>query len=347
MRTGRPKSDLHLTDEERSQLQSFVHSRSLPATLCTRARIVLSSADGELNSQSAERLQLTEATVGKWRARFIERRIAGLYDDMRPGKPRTIDDERVAQLIDTTLHTKPAGGSAHWSVRTAAAKTGISKTSVARYFQRFGLQPQRSAGLRLADDPFIVDQLVGAVGLYLSPPDNALVICANKKRQWQAVARCEPMPPMGHDEERRDTTPLFDALEMFDGAVVATCRPRHRHQAFLAFLREVDKVVPPELDIHCIVDSDATYSHAKLGAWLATRPRWHMHIVATDRGWLRQVERFLGPVAARAGRERSAGSVKQLVQRIKRAVTAHHATCQPFQWTATAESVLQTLHRPC
>ena len=173
MRTGRPKVELLLTDEERSQLQSFARSRSLPAALGTRARIILSSADGELNNAIAERLKLTKATVGKWRTRFIERRIAGLYDDVRPGKPRTIDDERLAQLIKTTLHTKPANGSTHWSVRTVAAETGISKTSVARYFQLFGLQPHRSEGFKLSNDPFFIEKLRDVVGLYLSPPDNA------------------------------------------------------------------------------------------------------------------------------------------------------------------------------
>ena len=156
MRTGRPKAELLLSDEERSQLQSFARSRSLPAALSDRAHIVLSSADGELNSAIAERMKLTKATVGKWRLRFIERRIAGLYDDVRPGKPRTIDDERVARLIKTTLHTKPADGSTHWSVRTAAAETGISKSSVARYFQLFGLQPHRTDGFKLANDPFFI-----------------------------------------------------------------------------------------------------------------------------------------------------------------------------------------------
>ena len=169
MRTGRPKVELLLTDDERSQLQSFARSRSLPAALSARARIVLSSADGELNNAIAERLGLNKATVGKWRTRFIERRIAGLYDDVRPGKPRTIDDERVAHLIKITLHTKPANGCTHWSVRTVAAETGISKTSVARYFQLFGLKPHRTQSFKLSNDPFFIEKLRDVVGLYLRP----------------------------------------------------------------------------------------------------------------------------------------------------------------------------------
>ena len=183
MRTGRPKADLVLSNEERSQLVSFARSRSLPAALSSRARIVLSSADGEANLSIAQRLKLTNATVGKWRKRFVERRIAGLYDDVRPGKPRTIDDERVAQLIKTTLHTKPAEGSTHWSVRTVAAETGISKTSVQRYFQLFGLQPHHTESFKLSNDPFVIEKLRDVVGLYLSPPDNALVICVDEKSQ--------------------------------------------------------------------------------------------------------------------------------------------------------------------
>ena len=183
MRTGRPKAELVLSDEERSQLLSFARSRSLPASLSNRARIVLSSADGEANLSIAQRLKLTKATVGKWRARFVERRIAGLYDDVRPGKPRSIDDERVAQLVNTTLHTKPADGSTHWSVRAVAAETGISKTSVQRYFQLFGLQPHRSEGFKLSNDPFFIEKLRDVVGLYLSPPENALVICVDEKSQ--------------------------------------------------------------------------------------------------------------------------------------------------------------------
>lgn len=196
MRTGRPKVELLMSGEERSQLESFARSRSLPAALSNRAHIVLSSAEGEPNNAIAERLKLTKATVGKWRTRFIERRIPGLYDDVRPGKPRTIDDERVAQLIKSTLHTKPANGSTHWSVRTVAAETGISKTSVQRYFQLFGLQPHRTESFKLSNDPFFIEKLRDVVGLYLSPPDNALVICVDEKSQCQALERTQPMLPM-------------------------------------------------------------------------------------------------------------------------------------------------------
>ena len=188
MRTGRPKAELVLSDDERAQLLSFARSRSLPAGLSNRARMILSSADGELNNAIAERLKTTKATVGKWRSRFIVQRLAGLYDSLRPGAPRTIDDERVAQLVNTTLHTKPADGSTHWSVRSAAGQTSISKSSVQRYFQLFGLQPHRSKGFKLSSDAFFIEKLRDVVGLYLSPPDKALVICVDEKWTYPCFA---------------------------------------------------------------------------------------------------------------------------------------------------------------
>jgi putative transposase len=355
MSMGRPKTELVLSDAERSQLQSFARSRSLPAALSNRARIILSSADGEPNNLIAQRLKMANATVGKWRMRFIERRIAGLYDDVRPGKPRTIDDERIAQLIKTTLHTKPADGSTHWSVRTVASETGISKTSVQRYFQLFGLQPHRSEGFKLSTDPFFIEKLRDVVGLYLSPPENALVLCVDEKSQCQALERTQPMLPMGfsyvegvtHDYKRHGTTTLFAALNVLNGAVLASCKPRHRHQEFLAFLREIDKAVPPELDIHCIVDNYATHSHPTIKAWLVSRPRWHLHFIPTYSSWLNQIERFFALITDKAIRRGSFTSVKQLVQRIDHFVTHHNANCQPFRWTATADSILEKLHRLC
>src|SRR5471032_870238 len=355
MPMGRPKVELMLSEAEQSQLASMARSRSIPAALVKRARIVLAAAAGEPNSEIARRLQLTRATVGKWRARFLEQRINGLYDEVRPGKPRTIDDERVAELIHKTLHTKPADGSTHWSVRTIAAETAISATSVHRYFKLLGLQPHRSESFKLSTDPFFIEKLRDVVGLYLSPPENALVLCVDEKSQCQALERTQPMLPMGfgyvegvtHDYKRHGTTTLFAALNVLNGAVLATCKERHRHQEFLSFLREIDKSVPADLDIHCIVDNYATHSHPKIKAWLATRPRWHMHFIPTYSSWLNQVERFFALITDKAIRRGSFTSVKQLVQRIDHFVAAHNENCQPFRWTATADSILEKLHRLC
>jgi putative transposase len=257
---GRPKADLVLSEAEQAQLGSMARSRSIPAALVTRARIVLAAAAGEPNSEIATRMQITGATAGKWRRRFIERRINGLYDELRPGKPRTIDDERVAELINTTLHTKPADGSTHWSVRAIAAETSISPTSVHRYFKLLGLQPHRSETFKLSTDAFFIEKLRDVVGLYLNPPDNALVLCVDEKSQCQALERTPPMLPMGlgyvegvtRDYVRHGTTTLFAALNVLNGAVLAECKPRHRHQEFLAFLGSIDKAVPAELDVHCV-----------------------------------------------------------------------------------------------
>ena len=355
MRNGRPKAALKLIDVEVAQLQSFARSRSLPASLCQRAQIVLASAQGESNLAIGARLKLSKATVGKWRARFLDKRMAGLYDDLRPGRPRSIDDERVAQLIQTTLHTKPSDGATHWSVRSMAAETSISKSSVQRYFQLFGLQPHRTESFKLSTDPFFIEKLRDVVGLYLSPPDNAIVLSVDEKSQCQALERTQPMLPLGfgylegvtHDYKRHGTTTLFAALNVLSGEVIARCKPRHRHQEFLSFLRDIENSVPKGLDIHCIVDNYATHSHPKVKAWLAARPRWHLHFIPTYSSWLNQVERFFGLITDKAIRRGSFKSVRQLIERIDLFIQNHNANCQPFRWTATAESILAKLERLC
>jgi putative transposase len=355
MAMGRPKAELVLNEAEHAQLSSMARSRSVPAALVARARIVLASAAGESNTAIAERMQITKATAGKWRQRFIERRIAGLYDELRPGKPRTIDDERVAELIKTTLHTKPADGSTHWSVRALAAETAISSTSVHRYFKLLGLQPHRSETFKLSTDAFFIEKLRDVVGLYLNPPENALVLCVDEKSQCQALERTQPMLPLGlgyvegvtHDYVRHGTTTLFAALNVLNGAVLAECKPRHRHQEFLAFLRTIDKAVPADLDVHCIVDNYASHKHPKVKAWLATRPRWHMHFIPTYSSWLNQVERFFSIITGKAIRRGSFTSVKDLVNKIDHFVAHYNKNCKPFTWTATANSILAKINRLC
>jgi putative transposase len=355
MRSGRPKPEIQLTDAEATQLRSFARSRSLPASLCQRARIVLASAGGESNTAIASRLNLSQATVGKWRASFLDKRIAGLYDDVRPGRPRSIDEERVAQLIRKTLHSKPKDGSTQWSVRSAAAETNLSKSSVQRYFRLFGIQPHRTESFKLSTDPFFIEKLRDVVGLYLSPPDNAIVLSVDEKSQCQALERTQPMLPMGfgyvegvtHDYKRHGTTTLFAALNVLSGEVMACCKPKHRHQEFLSFLRDINDAVPAALDIHCIVDNYATHSHPKVKAWLAARPRWHMHFIPTYSSWLNQVERFFGLITDKAIRRGSFKSVRQLIKRIDHFIENYNARCQPFRWTATAEAILAKLERLC
>ncbi len=353
MGMGRPKAELILSTAEHAQLSSFARSRSMPAALSLRARIVLACAAGQANSEVAQRFESTNATVGKWRRRFVKDRISGLYDEVRPGKPRSIDDERIAALIHKTLHKKPKNGSTHWSVRTAAADSGISKSSVQRYFQLFGLKPHRTKSFKLSTDAFFIEKLRAVVGLYLNPPDNALVLCVDEKSQCQALERTQPMLPLGlgyvegvtHDYKRHGTTTLFAALDIQNGTVLADCKPRHRHQEFLAFLRSIEANVPAQMDIHLIVDNYSTHKHAKVKAWLARRPHWHIHFTPTYSSWLNMVERFFALITEKAIRRGSFSSVKDLVHKIDHFVSQYNKNCSPFTWTATADSILEKLDR--
>ena len=319
-----------------------------------RAKVVLRSAEGETNTQIAERLQWTKATVGKWRKRFIDRRLAGLYDELRPGRPRTIEEERVAALLKRTLSRKPTAGT-HWTVRLAAQASGISKTTVHRLFQAFAVQPHRTRSFKLSNDPFFVEKVRDVVGLYLNPPDHALVLCVDEKSQIQALNRTQPVLPMGlgyvegitHDYVRHGTTTLFAALDVATGVVFTECKPRHRHQEFLSFLRRLDACIPQDLEVHLIVDNYATHKHAKVRTWLAQRGRYHVHYTPTYSSWLNQVERWFGLITQRAIRRGSFRSVKDLIGKIESFVQHYNRSTRPFVWTATSESILAKLARLC
>jgi putative transposase len=354
MRTGRPTTALALAAEEETQLRSWAASRTLPHALVARAKLVLWAAQGRSNTDIALRLHCTKATVGKWRQRFVRHRLAGLYDELRPGRPRTIEDDKVAALLNRTLSRKPAAGT-HWSVRQAAKASGISKSTVHRVFQAFAVQPHRTRSFKLSTDPFFVEKVRDIVGLYLNPPDNAMVLCVDEKSQIQALDRTQPVLPMGlgyvegvtHDYVRHGTTTLFAALDIATGAVFADCKPRHRHQEFLAFLRDLDACVPSELDLHLIVDNYGTHKHAKVRAWLGNRPRFHVHYTPTYSSWLNQVERWFGLITQRAIRRGSFSSVKELIEKIDAFVKHYNRSSRPFVWTATADSILQKIARLC
>ena len=354
MVTGRPKPALVLTEDEHIQLRSLASSRTLPHALVARARLVLWSAQGQSNSQIARRLHWTKATVGNWRQRFVEHRVAGLYDEARPGRPRSIHDEQVAALLKRTLSRKPAN-STHWTVREAARDSGISKSTVHRLFQVFGLQPHRARSFKLSTDPFFIEKVRDIVGLYLNPPDYALVLCVDEKSQIQALNRTQPVLPMGlgyiegitHDYVRHGTTTLFAALDVATGAVFTECKPRHRHQEFLFFLRRLDAAIPEELEVHLIVDNYATHKHPKVRTWLAQRPRYHVHYTPTYSSWLNQVERWFGLITQRAIRRGSFRSVKDLVHKIDTFVQHYNRSHRPFVWTATTDSILEKIARLC
>jgi putative transposase len=354
MAMGRPKAKLVLSAGQREQLESLANSRSLPAGLVTRARIILLSAAGKTNQQIARQLRLSNATVGKWRRRFLEQDVAGLHDELRPGRPRPISDERVAQLVRKTLETKPQDGT-HWSVRQMAKQTRLSKSTVHRIWRGFGLEPHRQRHFKLSTDPFFVEKVRDIVGLYLNPPDNAVVLCVDEKSQIQALERSQPMLPIGlgyvegvtHDYLRHGTTTLFAALDTAKGTVLTQCRKRHRHQEYLDFLREIDKNVPATLDVHIIVDNYATHKHARVKRWLAERPRFQVHFTPTYASWLNQVEIWFNRITQQAIRRGTFRSVRELVEKIDSFVQSSNASPHPFAWTATADSIFAKVQRLC
>jgi transposase len=351
---GRPNQAVVLTVQGREQLEALARSRSMPHALVRRAKIVLLSAAGLSNQTIARRCAVSPPTVSLWRQRYRAQGLAGLHDELRPGRPRSHGDEAVAELINRVLHTKPKAAT-HWSVRLVAEQTGISKSTVGRYFKLFGLQPHRSKSFKLSTDPFFVEKVRDIVGLYLNPPDKALVLCVDEKSQVQALERSQPVLPMGlgyvegvtHDYYRHGTTTLFAALNVLDGSVISQCKPRHRHQEFLAFLNHVDRNLPADLDVHLIADNYATHKHARVKAWLARHPRYHIHYTPTYASWLNQVERWFALITQRAIRRGSFRSVRQLVENIDEFVNHYNTHKRPFAWTATADSIFEKLGRLC
>lgn len=354
MKTGRPKATLVLTTEELAQLRALIASRSMPQGLAARARIILWSHEGRSNTAIADTLGVTKATVGKWRQRFLRDRVGGLHDELRPGRPRSRADEELAALITKTLRTKPPAGT-QWSCRTMEDATGIPKSPVHRVWQVFGLQPHRQRTFKLSTDPFFVEKARDIVGLYLNPPDKALVLCVDEKTQVQALNRTQPVLPLGlgyvegvtHDYVRHGTTTLFAALDVATGTVISQCRRRHRHQEFLAFLRHLDASVPRDLDIHLIIDNYATHKHPKVRTWLALRPRYHVHYTPTYASWLNQVELWFRRISQQAIRRGSFQSVTDVVTKIDHFVQTYNKTARPFAWTATADSILAKIRRLC
>jgi putative transposase len=354
MTLGRPIPELVLADDEREQLEIIAYSRSLPHSLVIRAQIILLAARGFPNIAVAAQLKISDRTVGSWRQRYLDQGIAGLHDEFRNGRPRTIAEDEVMDLIQTTLRTPPADGT-HWSCRSMADQTGLSKSTVQRIWQTLGIQPHRQKTFTLSKDPFFVEKVRDIVGLYLNPPENAMVLCVDEKSQVQALERSQPMLPLGlgyvegvtHNYLRHGTTTLFAALDIDSGQVISQCKKRHRHQEFLQFLRHIDSNVPDDLDIHLVIDNYATHKHAKVKAWIAQRPRYHIHFTPTYSSWLNQVEIWFNIITQKAIRRGSFKSVKELKNRIDRFVTVYNKNSKPFAWTATAESIMQKVKRLC
>ena len=352
MPRGRQLPPVVLTDDQREQMTALSQSTSMPYALVQRARIVLACAQGLTNCAVAQRLAVSPSAVGKWRRRFVECGVQGLHDELRPGRPRTYEDDKVAELINRALQEKPRNASA-WSVRLMAQAQGVSKSTVQRWFSLFGVKPHLSDTFKLSSDPFFIEKVRDVTGLYLNPPDNAMVLCVDEKSQIQALNRTQPTLPMGlgyvegftHDYIRHGTTTLFAALDVATGKVIGKCCKRHRHQEFLAFLRIIDRETPPPLDIHLVLDNYATHKHPKVRAWLAKRPRYHLHFTPTSASWLNQVERWFGLISQRAIKRGSFDSVAQLVHTINAFTAQYNAATSPFIWVATAESIFDKLER--
>jgi transposase len=351
---GRIAPIVSLTEEERSQLESYVRSRSMPNGLNARFRIILLAADGLNNKEISEKVNLSRASVGKWRKRYWEKGLEGLHDELRPGRPRTVSDEKVSELIHKTLKSKPEGAT-HWSTRTMADQLGLSHMTVCRVWRTFGLKPHLSDTFKLSTDPFFVEKVRDVVGLYLNPPENALVLCVDEKSQCQALERSQPTLPLGfgyaegytHDYLRHGTLTLFAALDVATGGVLAQPKKRHRHQELLQFLRHIDANVPPGLDVHIIMDNYATHKHERVRSWFARKPRYHVHFTPTYSSWLNQVETWFGIITRKTIRRGSFRSTKELAEKIDLFVKNHNRNSKPFVWTATAESIFEKLERLC
>jgi len=353
-RSGRPAKELNVSSEHRAQLESIARSQSLPALLVRRAQMVLLMADGETNSEIARRFGVSRPTVTLCRTRFRERGMAGLHNELKPGRPRAIEDEAIATLVNTALQSRPQGKT-HWSRRGLAEATGLSKSTVHRYLTLFGLQPHRTRSFKLSTDPFFIEKVREVVGLYLNPPEHAVVLCVDEKSQVQALERTQPVLPMGlgyvegitHDYVRHGTTTLFAALNIANGSVLTQCKPQHRHQEYLSFLRHIEANIPSELDVHIICDNYATHKHPRVRAWFARRPRFHVHFTPTYSSWLNQVERWFALITNQAIRRGSFQSVTDLKRLIQAFVDNYNQHPRPFKWTATAESILAKIERIC
>jgi transposase len=349
---GRPVADLVITPDERAALERYVRRRKTGQALALRASIVLACSQGKNNGEVAEALRVTRQTVGKWRARFITERLEGLLDEPRPGTPRKISDEAVEAVVAATLETTPTGAT-HWSTRQLAEKLGYGRSTIGRIWRAFGLQPHRSEKFKLSPDPLLVEKVRDIVGLYLDPPDKALVLCVDEKSQIQALDRTQPLLPMqpGHaerrtaDYRRHGTVSLFAALNVATGTVIAETRRRHRAKEFRAFLDRIDAEVPDGLEVHLVLDNLSTHKSPTVQRWLTRHPRFHVHFTPTYGSWINQVERWFGLLEQRQIKRGSHRSVHALVKAINQFVAVTNDKPRPFQWVKTADEILASIAR--
>jgi len=354
MRTGRPTPRLQLTEEEQTTLERWARRATTAQALAQRARIVLGAAADKTNTQLARELRVTKQTVGKWRCRFIGTRLDGLLDEPRPGAPRTVNDAAVEEVVRLTLETKPRDAT-HWSTRGMAARCGLSQSTVTRIWRAFGLQPHRTETFKLSPDPLFVEKVRDIVGLYLDPPDRALVLCVDEKSQIQALDRTQPLLPMRpgqperrtHDYTRHGTTSLFAALEVKTGKIIGQCHQRHRAIEFRKFLDTVEAAVPAALDIHLILDNYATHKTPGIRRWLAKRPRFHLHFTPIGASWINLVERWFALLTQKQLRRGAHRSTRALEAAIRDYISLSNEHPKPFVWTKTADEILASVERFC
>lgn len=349
MRTGRPRQLLILIPEERETLERWARRATTAQRLALRARVILACAEGISNTEVANRLHMRLATVGKWRERFRVHRLDGLSDEPRPGAPRRISDEQIERVIVRTLETTPKDAT-HWSTRGMAKATGLSQPTISRIWRAFGLQPHRSETFKLSRDPMFIEKVRDIVGLYLNPPDRAIVLCVDEKSQIQALDRTQPLLPMRpgqaerrtHDYVRHGTTSLFAALDAATGKVIGSCHRRHRHHEFLKFMDQIDAAIPSEdgVEIHLVMDNYATHKAPRVKRWFQRRPRYHLHFTPTSASWLNMVERFFAEITQKRIRRGAFRSTKDLERAIDDYLKTHNKNPRPFAWTADADTIL-------
>jgi len=354
MRTGRPKKPLEIPADDREKLSMIARRPKSAQAMAMRARIVLSCGAGLSNSEVAGKLHVTGATVGKWRGRFIEFGLDGLLDEPRVGAPRKITDRQIEDVVTKTLESMPAN-STHWSTRLMAEEMGLSQNAIVRIWRAFGLQPHRVDNFKFSKDPQFVEKVRDVVGLYLNPPDRAIVLCVDEKSQVQALNRTEPILPLApgiparqsHDYERHGVTSLFAAMDVASGVTISTCYRRHRHQEFLRFLNEIDANLPAKLEVHLVMDNYGTHKVAKVRSWLARHPRYHVHFTPTSGSWLNLVERLFAEVTERCVRRGSHTSVRVLEKAMLNYLDQRNKNPKPFIWTADADLILGKVERLC
>jgi transposase len=346
--------EIELSDQERAQLEAWTRRRTSAQALAQRSRIVLAAAEGLKNTEIAERLGISRNMAATWRSRFAEHRLDGLTDEPRPGRPRTITDEQVDAVITTTLETTPKDAT-HWSTRSMAKEVGLTQTAVSRIWRAFGLQPHRQESFKLSRDPLFIEKVHAVVGLYLNPPERAVVLCVDEKSQIQALDRTAPILPMlpgvperaTHDYRRAGTSSLYAALDLTTGKVIGRLHSRHRAIEFKQFLQTIDREVPDELAVHLVLDNSSTHKTPAIRSWLAAHPRFVLHFTPTSASWLNLVERWFGELTTKQLRRGAHRSVRQLNTDIRAWIESWNNNPRPYVWTKTAEQILDSIRRYC